>query len=252
MARNWTEDELLIAMNLYCRLPFGQCNSRNKLVNEVALKMRRTAGSVSRKLGNIASLDPYHQMRGVSGLSHGSRLDRKVWAEFQAEWTAMAEKSEAAYEELMRASAQNEVAPDIKQPIGPSEFSRVVKARRVQVFFRNTVLASYENRCALTGMAIPQLLIASHIIPWSEDESRRADPTNGLCLNALHDKAFDFHLITFDEDYRLVVSSVLKRGDVVEFQAANFASLEGKRLHMPHRFLPDPKAIEAHRNAFIA
>jgi putative restriction endonuclease len=68
MHRNWTEHELLIVMNLYCRLAFGQCNSRNKLVNEVAGKLARTPGSVSRKLGNIASLDPRHQARGVGGL----------------------------------------------------------------------------------------------------------------------------------------------------------------------------------------
>ena len=81
MNRAWTEYELLITMNLYCRIPFGQCNSRNKLVNEVANKMGRTAGSVSRKLGNIASLDPRHQARGVGGLSNSSKLERKIWAE---------------------------------------------------------------------------------------------------------------------------------------------------------------------------
>jgi len=101
MHRNWTEHELLIAMNLYCRLPFGQCNSRNKLVNEVAGKMDRTAGSISRKLGNIASLDPRHQARGVGGLPNSSKLDRKVWAKFQENWSAMADKSEAAFEALM-------------------------------------------------------------------------------------------------------------------------------------------------------
>jgi len=86
MSRSWTEHELLIAMNLYYRLPFGQCNSRNKLVNEVARKMDRTSGSISRKLGNIASLDPRHQAReeGVKrrgqplngGLLSNSLIDR--------------------------------------------------------------------------------------------------------------------------------------------------------------------------------
>ncbi len=93
MPRNWTEHELLIVMNLYCRLPFGQCNSRNKLVNEVAQKMDQTSGSVSRKLGNLASLDPRHQARGVGGLPHNSKLDRTVWSDFQENWSAMAEKS---------------------------------------------------------------------------------------------------------------------------------------------------------------
>lgn len=252
MHRNWTEHELLIAMNLYCRLPFGQCNSRNKLVNEVASKMDRTAGSISRKLGNIASLDPRHQARGVGGLPNSSKLDRKVWSEFQDNWSAMADKSEAAFGVLMGGTVSGKPVSEIEQPGGPSEVERMIKTRRLQTFFRNAVLSSYENRCALTGIAVPQLLIASHIIPWSENENRRADPTNGLCLNALHDKAFDRHLITFDEDCRLVVSSFLKKGDIPEFQAVNFAKLEGATLMLPHRFAPDPRALEEHRNAFVA
>ena len=252
MNRNWTELELLIVMNLYCRLPFGQCNSRNKLVNEVAGKMNRTAGSISRKLGNLASLDPRHHARGVAGLSNSSKLDRKIWAEFQGNWTAMAEKSEAAFESMMGGAVHRESISEIKLPNGLSEVERVTKTRRLQAFFRNVVLSSYENRCALTGIAVPQLLVASHIIPWSENELRRADPTNGLCLNALHDKAFDRHLITFDEDFRLIVSGFLKMSEIPEFQSANFAKIEGVRLKIPHRFAPDPHALEEHRNAFVA
>jgi len=251
MRINWTEHELLIAMNLYCRLPFGQCNSRNKLVNEVASKMDRTAGSISRKLGNIASLDPRHQARGVGGLPNSSKLDRKVWAKFQDNWSAMADKSESAFEALMGGTVPEKPISEIVQPSGPSEVERTSKTRRLQTFFRNVVLSSYENRCALTEIAVPQLLIASHIIPWSENENRRADPTNGLCLNALHDKAFDRHLITFDEDCRLVVSGFLKKGDIPEFQAANFTKLEGAALTLPHRFAPCPRALEEHRNAFV-
>jgi len=239
-------------MNLYCRLPFGQCNSRNKLVNEVAGQMDRTAGSISRKLGNIPSLDPRHQARGVGGLPNSSKLDRKVWSEFQSNWSIMANKSEAAFETLMAGTVTEKTVPEIEKPSGPSEAERMIKTRRLQTFFRNVVLSSYENCCALPGITVPSLLIASHIIPWSEDEKRRADPTNGLCLNALHDKAFDCHLITFDEDYRLVVSGILKKSDIPEFQEANFAKLEGAKLTLPHRFAPDHRALEEHRNAFVA
>lgn len=252
MARNWTEGDLLIAMNLYCRLPFGQFDQSNKNICEVAEKMHRTPGSLSMKLCNLASLDNYHQSRGVVGLKGASNLDRKVWAAFQENWSSMAEKSEAAFESLMSCTTSPETDEVHHPPDGPSEAERTVKIRRLQRFFRNAVLASYENRCALTGIAIPQLLVASHIIPWSESEVRRADPTNGLCLNTLHDKAFDRHLITFDEDYRLVVSSVLKMGISTEFQSSSFANLEGTMLKLPHRFAPDSHALENHRNSFIS
>jgi len=251
MARNWTEGDLLIAMNLYCRLPFGQFDQSNKYICEVAEKMDRTPGSLSMKLCNLASLDNYHQSRGVVGLKGASNLDRKVWAEFQDNWSNMAEKSEEAFESLMAGTTSPEAVEVHQPPDGPSEAERTVKVRRLQRFFRNTILASYENCCALTGIAIPQLLVASHIIPWSESEARRADPTNGLCLNTLHDKAFDRHLITFDEDYRLVVSSVLKMGISTEFQSSSFANLEGTMLKLPHRFAPDSHALEKHRSSFV-
>lgn len=251
MARNWTEHELLIAMNIYCRLPFGQFDQGNQVVREVASRMIRTPGSLAMKLSNLASLDSYHQDRGVVGLQGASNLDKKIWASFQNNWSTMAEKSEAAYESLFQEEATPEVKVEPRAPTGPSEEKRVVKVRRLQRFFRNTILANYENKCALTGIALPQLLVASHIIPWSENKDRRADPTNGICLNVLHDKAFDRHLITFDEQYKLVISSVLKRRDATEFQSVNFADIEGKELDLPHRFSPDIEALKEHRDSFI-
>ena len=63
MPRNWTEHELLIAMNVYCKLPFGKLSQRNPLIIEVAGKMARTPSSVSIKLCNLASFDPTLQAR---------------------------------------------------------------------------------------------------------------------------------------------------------------------------------------------
>lgn len=146
---------------------------------------------------------------------------------------------------------QGKSITQVGQTAGNSEVTRIVKTRRIQAFFRNAVLSSYNNSCALTGIAIPQLLVAGHIIPWSENEKRRADPTNGICLNALHDKAFDRHLITLDGDYRLVISSLLKKGHISEFQTVNFVKFEGTKIRLPHRFEPDRHALEDHRNAFV-
>jgi predicted restriction endonuclease len=254
MPRNWTEQELLIAMNLYCILPFGRFNKTNKLIIKVAEKLGRSPSSLAMKLSNLASLDPYHQQRGIVGLKSASNLDRRIWAVFQENWSEMAEKSEAAFEYLMSGETVQVVEDRVENqiPEGSTETERTIKTRRLQQFFRKVILTTYENRCALTGIAIPEILVASHIIPWSENEERRADPTNGLCLNALHDKAFDRHLITFDEDYRLVVSSELKKGNIPEFQVTNFTNLEGTALKLPLRFLPDPQALQMHRETFIA
>jgi hypothetical protein len=247
MARNWTEHELLIAMNVYCKLPFGKLNHRNSLIIQVAEQMERTPSSVSMKLCNLASFDPALQARGIKGLKAASQADRKMWDSFTANWEGMSEKSEAAFEELMQGATAPETPP-ASPPKGPSEVERMVKTRRLQTFFRNTVLASYENRCAVTGMAVEKMLIASHIIPWKDDVARRADPTNGICLNALYDQAFDRGFITFDDDFKLVISSLLKGEEIPEFQQINFVKMEGSPLLLPHRFRPDTVALEIHRS----
>ena len=252
MPKNWTEPELWVAMNVYCRLPFGQFDKSNRHIKAVAEQMERTPSSLAMKLSNLASLDSYHQQRGVAGLKGASNLDRKVWNDFQQDWATMAERSESAFEALMHGQAPVSTEPSKLPtvPEGPTEVQRRVKVRRVQGFFRKAILGSYESRCALTDLAVPELLIASHIIGWSENEARRADPTDGICLNALHDKAFDRHLLTFDEDYRVVLSSALKSKEAPEFQSYNFGGLEGKPLRLPHRFLPDPVALSKHREIF--
>lgn len=271
MPTPWTERDLLIAMNLYCRLPFGQFHRGNRLIQEVAQRMGRTPSSVAMKLSNLASLDAFHRDRGVKGLRGASQMDRKVWDDFHADWAGMAARSEAAMEGLMREEGWNGLwlmvdGEDVdrmsegggrrsdaeeRKPAGPTEAEAVRAVRRVQAFFRRTVVASYESACALTEIREPRLLVASHILPWAANESRRADPTNGICLNALHDQAFDRHLITFDEDWRLVVSPVLKKGGIPEFQSAAFSRMEGTRLRKPHRFEPDESAMAEHRAGLV-
>ncbi len=96
-------------------------------------------------------------------------------------------------------------------------------------------------------MTLPELIIASHIIPWSIERERRADPRNGIALNSLYDRAFDKGLITFDESWRLVVSGRLKMGNIPVFQRTAFLDIEGKPLQLPIRFEPDPEAMAYHR-----
>lgn len=163
--------------------------------------------------------------------------------------TEVADKAEALYE--TRVEPTEPTTPETEKPLafptGPTETTREVKVRRVQRFFRQTVLESYNNRYAISGLAIPELLVASHIIPWADDESRRADPTNGIALNALYDKAFDRHLISFDEDFRLVLSERIKAWTKDEVVKKYFLKIEGSILNMPYRFHPDVAFINIHR-----
>jgi len=91
------------------------------------------------------------------------------------------------------------------------------------------------------------MLVASHIIPWSTSVELRAEPRNGLCLNALFDRAFDRGLITIDEDLRVVVSKRLKEAADSAVLACSLAECEGRGLTLPVRLPPAPEALERHR-----
>ncbi len=218
--------------------------------------MDRTPSSVGMKACNFASLDPAQQARKIKGLGNVSQDDRRLWEAFQENAEAIAAEAETAYDELITRTPvptdmETEITTDFLLPTGPTETTRVIRARRVQGFFRDAVLTSYESRCAISGIGIPELLNASHIIPWSKDIARRADPSNGIALNALYDRAFDRGLITFDESFCLMLSERLKcREKNREFPALlqqAFHAVEGQPLNLPTRFKPDPAALEYHR-----
>ncbi|MGC9261548.1 MAG: HNH endonuclease [Phycisphaerae bacterium] len=255
--KEWTHDELLVAFWLYCRMPFGRLHRLNPEIIELARLMGRTPSSVGMKACNFASLDPVQQARKIKGLGNVSRDDRQLWDAFQENAEATAAEAEAAYARLIRSdhtSAETEIGSEseLVLPTGPTEITRTIRARRVQGFFRAAVLASYEFRCAISGIAIPELLNASHIIPWQEDVRRRADPCNGIALNTLYDRAFDRGLITFDESLRLVLSNRLKTKtkdqEVPALLQQAFHALEGTALRLPRRFTPDPVALAWHRD----
>jgi predicted restriction endonuclease len=251
----WSRDELIVACNLYFTLPFGQMHSRNPQVIALARSLRRTPGSVAMKLVNFASLDPAHQARGVSGLSGVSRSDREIWQEFHSNWPALSEKSEKLLEELgptetLAPHKERAALPKLVEiPEGPTESVSSVKVRRTQRFFRKVVLAAYNWRCCVTGNPVPDLLIASHILSWSEFPEHRSNPCNGLCLAAHFDRAFEAGLIAFGEDTSLIVSPHLRAYLPNEAIEREILSMEGGLLRIPERFAPDPKFLAYHRGS---
>lgn len=126
-----------------------------------------------------------------------------------------------------------------------------VKRRKGQDYFRRMILTNYGCRCALTGIDIPQLLLASHIIPWSDKSHKRdrLNPCNGICLSALYDKAFDKGLITFSpDDYSVILSSALRDYETEEYYDKHFGIIIDKKLTMPTEYLPNPDFLAYHRD----
>lgn len=196
------------------------------------------------KAVNFANLDPNLNRKGLANVS---QADRALWAEFMANPTQVGLEMEDAAARFQTADADMPV--DLPATITPRETEgvRLVRVRRVQSIFRAAVRTSYEDRCAITGLAEPQLLVASHIIPWSENVERRADPTNGILLNALLDRAFDRGLIAFDENNCVLVSKRIEEIAAAADLDCSLTQLAGRTLSLPKRFRPDPVALEHHR-----
>ena len=124
------------------------------------------------------------------------------------------------------------------------------KHRRGQEYFRRMILANYGGRCALTGIDVPQLLLASHIIPWSDNSHKkeRLNPCNGICLSALYDKAFDKGLITISpDDYKVSLSSALLEYESEEYFAKHFACIDGQKITLPLDYKPNKDFLAYHK-----
>jgi putative restriction endonuclease len=248
--RSWTRDELLLAFNLYCRTPFGRMHRSNPDIIALARGIGRTPSAVAMKLVNFASFDPTHQSRAVAGLSNASRADRAVWDAFNANPEELAYESQSAYSRVVAERADaNEPETREEEPFRPeqTEGTRLVRVRLVQKFFRESVLSSYEYRCAFCLLDLPELLNASHIIPWRDSVERRADPRNGLALCAIHDRAFDRGLLTVTERHTVAASGRAKADSSGRLHEVALIEVEGQPLALPKKFLPDPQALAYHR-----
>lgn len=243
----WTREELILAVNLYCKLPFGRLHSRNPEVKNLANLIGRTANSVAYKLVNFASLDPSLKTRGIKGASNVSNLDKEIWNEFFNHWDVLPYESEKLLAKIEHTTIEklNHI-PENELPREGKTREQVVKVRVNQSFFRSSILASYNNTCCITGIQQTEFLIAGHIKPWGIDEKNRLNPRNGIAINALHDKAFESGLLTITPDFKIKVSSVLKKQSKSETIKDYFLKYENQNIILPSRFLPDGEFLKYH------
>ena len=247
--RLWSREELLVALNLYLKLPFGKMHSRNPEVIRLADLLERSPNAIAMRLTNFASVDPFQQKRGIKGLTGGIRQVQPIWDEFEHDREAILFESEQMVAELEEQRIETKYAgilQDTRQLEGETRI-REVRTRVNQQIFRQIVLANYSGQCAISGIDIPGLLVASHIIPWSSNAKERLNPANGICLSAHFDAAFDKGYLYFDPNYRLRLSQKLLNYSDRGYYAGWFGQFEGKQLEMPVKYLPNPEFLEWHR-----
>jgi len=249
MAKNlWTRDQLILAFNLYLKLPFGQMHSGNPEVQRWAPIIGRNANAVAIRLSNFAAVDPYHQKRGVKGLTGGIKQCQPIWDEFINNKENLIFESERILAEKEHTTLENKfhkILLGTENLKGETKI-REVKTRVNQNVFRQIVLTNYSGKCAVTGINIPDLLVASHIIPWSANEQERLNPENGICFSSLYDKAFDTGYIGLSEKFELLISTTLKKYQKEDYYSKYFAPLNGTKINMPKKYTPKKEFLQFH------
>ncbi|HEX9806548.1 MAG TPA: HNH endonuclease [Alteraurantiacibacter sp.] len=234
----WTRRDQVLVLELYARTPFGKMHRTNPDVIELAAFLERTPSSVAMKLANYAGLDDSLDRKGLDG---ASKADREIWAEFFEDPEALLQVARS-----IRSISGDWSEPDDPEPTGfreGEEVLRMVKTPKNQALFRGMVLSAYESTCAITGLNHPRLLVASHIVPWRTNKAARLDPRNGICLNPLHDRAFDEGLITLNKDMSVRCSPSFI------FPNAVRDLFEGQAARLPTKFRPLPEYLEYHRDS---
>ena len=190
----WTRDEQLAAFDLFCRTPLSRLNPEYAPLAELAAKSNRSPEELFGYLAGIENPVEFLQGLGID------------WENFVLE----------SHDAISRLSESLELF-DLDDPAadgavlsGPAmaETTTMTHARLIGEFLRDAVLAAYENRCAMCNIDDAEKLTAVYIVPWDKDPTRRADPSNGVCLCGEHARAFK-------------------------------GGMEGLDLRMPSRFLPD-------------
>ena len=238
---------MIIVFNLYCKIPFQRSSKNHPDVIRIANIIGRSPSAVNMKIGNFGSFDDTLKEQGIVGLTNASKLDEKIWIEFNGRWDELAYETERLIAELQGDDILD-VPEDINIPLGKVK-EVTVKQRINQRFFRKTVLTSYGFACCITGLNNPSLLIASHIKPWNiSSEIEKTNPRNGLCLNALHDKAFDKGLITITPDHILHISDDIS--DIYDGKTVDvfFRQYGRKRISVPEKFAPVKEYLTYHND----
>ncbi len=247
---NWTREEILVALNVYCKIPFKSSRATNPIVMEFAKLLNRTPAALNLKIGNLGHFDENLKTQGIIGLTHVSKLDEQVWNEFQNDSDKIIFESEQIIARLRNQTLEQSSgieALDLPQGMDRTVFT---KTRINQRFFRIAVLTAYENKCCISGVSNVELLEACHISSWKDDIKNRTNPKNGLCMNPFFHRAFDNYLFTVTPEYKIEISGKMFDGiKTVEFRQY-LERINGTNIILPEKFLPDVELLEKHYETY--
>lgn len=131
-----------------------------------------------------------------------------------------------------------------------ADSTATVKARgSAQRAFAEAVKTNYGYRCAISGVTTRDFLVASHIVPWSKDQTIRLDPSNGICLSLLLDRAFEKGYLQIDDDLRIRIDWVRVGAD--QALRSELEPYDGQVLRAPVKEAPQQRYL-ARRRALVS
>ena len=247
---NWTREETIVAFNVYCKIPFNNSSKTHPMIIEYAKILGRSPSALNMKVGNIGRLDPDLKKRGITGLVHGAKMEKEIWDEFYGNPEYLAYESEKIIARLSNKSIEDSIAIKTDDLPQGAERETIIKQRVNQSFFRSAVMSAYDFRCCISGVNIPQLVEACHIVDWSKDTINRTNPKNGLCMNAFFHKAYDKHLLAITPDMSIIISDELLQPSIEESFVSYLKKINGRKILTPNKFMPQREFLEIHYNAF--
>lgn len=252
----WSKEEFMLIMNLYIKLRYGQFNYRNNEVIKLAELIGKTPGAVAFKLVHLSRQDPKHKDR-VKGLANPGKNAMEIYNEFINNWDEMFYQSEVLLAKYQNKKIEEialeqyeiqEFEKDILSGKEGKDVERILKSRVNHSLFRKVVVSNYYNSCAICSLDIQNLLVASHILKWSENKEHRLNPTNGLCLCNIHDRAFELGYIGINTNYSILISNELKQVKEKSTFTSLFGRHENKSIILPDKFYPNTDFLESHLN----
>lgn len=248
MARKdvWTREQLIMALNVYCKIPFKDVKEWHPIIQQYAPLIGRTPVALKMKVGNFGRFDPVLKAKGINGLSNGSKAEEPIWNEFWDNSEKLAYESEKLFAERAGKTIEDYSAININTIPEGKEREVIVRQRVNQNFFREAVLTAYLNQCCITGIRNAQLLEACHISSWSDDVNNRTNPKNGLCMNPLFHRAYDKYLIAVTPDCTIIVSEQMLNSTTDKAFLSYLRSIQGRSIIMPEKFSPDKDLLAKH------
>lgn len=248
MARNapWSHEELIMALNVYCKIPFKDVKEWHPIIQKYAPLIGRSPVALKMKVGNFGRFDPRLKAQGITGLCHGSKEEESIWNEFWNNSEKLAFESERLLAERSGKTIEEYAAIDLQKLPQGKEREVIVHQRINQTFFREAVLAAYLNQCCITGISNTSLLEACHISDWANDINNRTNPHNGLCMNPLFHRAYDKYLIAITPDCKIIISEQMLSSAKDEMFISYLRSIQGRSIILPEKFSPSVDLLAQH------